>query len=310
MGVVAMLPQRAILALVVLSLAIAVHGTSCDVCGASASYSETIDTSGTYAKRTMVSNGCPNHYNLCTGKDGTDGCGATGEEGTATEAIEIAYSIDVPANPVIATETNSWPECEKETIAMALNGVPIYGGAVGSGDCDILDVTDSTAEWTSFDFCGGHARCLTFECNGDYHYHFPPSCLETQIGNMSDGHSPQIGWALDGFPVYGGWGPGGVYMTHTSQGCTGSYCLDSCSGLEMELPDVDNFKYRYYFNGPLSDLHTLPTDPKPATTDYPFAMICYKGCTWAEMEAGTAKCTGGSAGYTSSYTAAPLAGYT
>ena len=83
--------QSTILALVVLSLAVAVHGTSCDVCGASASYSETIDTSGTYAKRTMVSNGCPNHYNLCTGKDCTDGCGATGEEGTATEAIEIAY---------------------------------------------------------------------------------------------------------------------------------------------------------------------------------------------------------------------------
>jgi len=124
-----------------------------------------------------------------------------GYEGTATEAVEIAYSIDVPANPVIATESNTWPACEKETIAMALNGVPIYGGAVCSGSCDILDVTDSAAEWTSFDFCGGHARCLAFECNGDYHYHFPPSCLETQIGNMSDGHSPQIGWALDGFPV-------------------------------------------------------------------------------------------------------------
>lgn len=86
-------------------------------------------------------------------------------------------------------------------------------------------------------------------------------------------------------------GPGGVYMTHTAQGCTGEYCLDSCSGLEMELPAVDNFKYRYYcapggggalihqgtcryyFSGPLSDLYSLPTDPKPATTDYPFAMV-------------------------------------
>ena len=45
-------------------------GTYCDACSADAPscYSETIDTSGTYAKRTIASNGCPNHCN-CTGKD-------------------------------------------------------------------------------------------------------------------------------------------------------------------------------------------------------------------------------------------------
>ena len=32
-------------------------------------------------------------------------------------------------------------------------------------------------------------------------------------------------------------------MAHTAQGCTGNYCLDDCSGLEMELPGVDEFKY-------------------------------------------------------------------
>ena len=232
------------------------------MCGASASYSETIDTSLTHHKRTITSQGCPNHYNLCTGKEGTTGCGAYGVEGTATEAKEIAYSIEVPANPVIATSVNTAPECSKTTIGMAINGVPIYGGAVGSGTCDILDVTDSTAEWTSFDFCGGHARCLAFECSNDYHYHFPPSCLETQIGNISAGHSPQIGWSLDGFPVYGGRGPGGVYMRHTSQGCTGSYCLDACGGLEMELSDIDNFKYRYYFAGEDPNPNPNP-NPKP-----------------------------------------------
>ena len=108
----------------------------------------------------------------------------------------------------------------------------------------------------------------------------------------------------------GPFGPGGVAMAHTSQGCTGSYCLDECSGLEMELSGVDNFKYRYYFNGPLSDLSTLPTTPMPATTDYPFAFLCYKGCLWTDMEAGDAKCTGGAAGVTSGYVATALAGVT
>jgi len=187
--------------------------------------------------------------------------------------------------------------------------VPIYTGAVGS-NADILDVTDSEAEWTSFDFCGGHARCLSFSCDGDYHYHFPASCLETQIGALSDGHSPQVGWSLDGFPIYGSYGPEGVYMTHTDQGCTGDYCLDECSGLEMELPDVDEFKYRYYMNGPLSDLETLPTTPMPATSDYPFTLTCYRGCTYEDLENEESKCTGGSTGVTSDYTATATAGVT
>ena len=245
-----------------------------------ATYSETIDSSGTYAKRTIASNGCPNHYNYCTGKDGAEGCGALGEEGTGTEALVQSYSFEVPANPVLATSVDTTPECSTETIGMAINGVPIYSGAV-SANCDILDVDDAAGEWTSFDFCGGHGRCLAMDCTGDYHYHFPASCLETQIGAMSDGHSPQIGWSLDGFPIYGPFGHGGATYGHTAQGCVtdaanGAYCLDECSGLELEDSSLDNFKYRYYFNGPLSDLVTLPTTPMPATSDYPFALKCYK----------------------------------
>ena len=68
-------------------------------------------------------------------------------------------------------------------------------------------------------------RCRRAHIFNASHYHFPPSCLETQIGSLTDGHSPQVGWALDGFPIYGGKGPGGITMTHTNQGCTGDYCL-------------------------------------------------------------------------------------
>eukprot|EP00729_Bicosta_minor_P015779 gene15779-19125_t len=91
-------------------------------------------------------------------------------------------------------------------------------------------------------------------------------------------------------------------MSHTEQGCSVTYCLDGCSGLEMELPGVDQFKYRYYMNGPLADLVSLPTDPKPAASDYPFSLTCYKGCTWADLSAEAAKCAGGSTGVTSGYT--------
>lgn len=272
--------------------------TSCDAYGSSATYSEAI--SGT--ARVITSNGCPNHYSLCTGKSGVPGCGDIGEAGTATEAKEASKEISVMHTPVIAASTTN-VECTMGAIGIALNGVSIYSGAVNQ-NCDKVDVDDSTSEWTAFDFCSGHS-----ERTGDYHYHFPPSCLLAAIGDLSDGHSPQVGWSYDGFPVYGPKGPGGVDMTLcTNSGANSTYCLDSCSGMEMELSGVDEFKYRYYFTGATSDLSTLPTDPKPAATDYPFAFACYKGCTHEAFTAGT--CTNASAGTTSSYVAAPNAGYT
>ena len=108
---------------VVLALLLFISGddaASCDMCGADASYEETIDTSGTYAKRTITSNGCPNHYNVCTGK-GTGECGDVGEEGTGTEALVQEWVFEVPANPILATEVTD-KEFVQDTVAMALNG--------------------------------------------------------------------------------------------------------------------------------------------------------------------------------------------
>ena len=232
------------------------------MCGASATYTETIDAaSGGTARRTIVTSGCPNHYSVCTGK-GFGVCGAQGVEGTDTEATEQDKTLAIPASPVLISGSGTVDKtCTLGAIAISLNGVSIYGGAVDSA-CTQLDVTTTQSEWTSFDYCGGHSQN-----SGDYHYHFPPSCLLAQIGDLSDGHSPQVGWANDGFPIYGPLGPGGAAITHTAQGCTGTYCLDACSGLEMELPGVDSFKYRYYMTGATSDLSSLPVDPKPASSD-------------------------------------------
>ena len=65
-------------------------------------------------------------------------------------------------------------------------------------------------------------------------------------------------------------------MEFSSQGCTGAYCLDQCSGLLADLPNVDGFKYRYYFSGECSDLTSLPVDPRPSTKYAPFSFGCYK----------------------------------
>ena len=83
-------------------------------------------------------------------------CGNLAEEGSGTEATEQDKSLEVPANPVIAASVNDI-ECQTGTVALALNGVSLFSGAVDNA-CSILDVDDSEAEWTSFDYCGGHAE--------------------------------------------------------------------------------------------------------------------------------------------------------
>ena len=173
-------------------------GELCDACGASATYVEAISDSGGKKKRTITSSGCANHYSVCTGKPGI--CSAVGQEGSATEAKVQAKVIDIPAEPVIATTTKNI-ECSMGAIGIALNGVSIYGGAVDQS-CNKIETGDDTSEWTSFDMCTGHSQQM-----GDYHYHFPPSCLLVQAAATNaptgdaQGHSPQIGWSYDG--MYG-----------------------------------------------------------------------------------------------------------
>ena len=120
-------------------------GRSCDGCGASATYAEVITTSEGYSKRTITTSGCPNHYSICTGKPRSDGvCGDIGAEGTASEASDLDQTIAVPGEPVLARSTTNI-ECDMGAIAVALNGVAIYAGAVNT-QCDLLDVEDDSSE--------------------------------------------------------------------------------------------------------------------------------------------------------------------
>jgi len=268
----------------------------CDACGASATYSETISTDSGLKKRSITTSGCPNHYSVCTGKPGLAGCGGDGGEGTATEAKDQGKTIHVPAEPVLSSVGADDVECSVGEIATALNGVSIYSGAVDGG-CTLLGVVDPSSEWIDFDMCSGHSAP-----NGDYHYHFPPSCLLAQAeatNPTGTGHSPQVGWAWDGFPIYGPLYTGGIALSHAD--------LDECSGKHEELPAVDNFKYRYYMVGATSNLYALPSHPKPTEDAYPFVPKCFKGCKWADLQSGS--CTGAS-GVTASYVATAHSGYT
>ncbi len=75
-------------------------------------------------------------------------------------------------------------------------------------------------EGTSFDDCLGHPAP-----NGEYHHHLNPTCLYNDVDNSS--HSPIIGYAFDGFPVYGTFAYSNTNGTGTIRSMKSSYRLRS-----------------------------------------------------------------------------------
>ena len=90
------------------------------------------------------------------------------------------------------------------------------------------------------DLCGGHAGR-----GDDYHYHVKPKCMIEQMNNAGD--DAIIGWAFDGFPIYGDNNPDGSSINEN--------VLDVCNGQADPV-----YGYRY---------HTSP--------DAPYIIQCLMG---------------------------------
>ena len=149
----------------------------------------------------------------------------------------------------------------------------------------------------------------------DSTYYARRSCLLAQadadapVGTtIANGHSPQIGWAQDGFPIYGPFGAGGVQIQNCgTAGADATYCQDACGGYEGELDGVDNYKYRYYVTGKVGDLNALPSNPKPDSEAlyFPYTIRCHRGVTVSEYNS----VSGTTNGFTSAHTATAHPGY-
>jgi uncharacterized protein (TIGR03437 family) len=105
------------------------------------------------------------------------------------------------------------------TAVSAQIGPPPGGGPGGSSGDGIWRRNAYYGELLTFDSCVGHQPG-----NGMYHYHANPLCLRAQLNDnletvrtsrngatyreLSSGwhHSPILGWALDGYPIYGPYG--------------------------------------------------------------------------------------------------------
>ncbi len=107
---------------------------------------------------------------------------------------EHDYTYHIPLVPepnpgAISMDRNNANRALKMgAIGIAVNGVVFYNPF----DAGMTDATDL------MDRCCGHPSP-----DNRYHYHKYPVCVKSPFADEGKEHSPVIGWAFDGFPIYG-----------------------------------------------------------------------------------------------------------
>lgn len=142
------------------------------------------------------------------------------------------FTFLIPLHPQNASRTITVPAGGQ--IGVALNGVVFFGPLDANGNDAVVN------EGSSFDQCNGHPQA-----NGVYHYHEFSPCIANQTPGQ---HSPLIGFAFDGYPIYGPDGQNGTPVPQSS--------LDSCNGHY----DSEVGSYVYV-----------------ATNSFPYLLGCYRG---------------------------------
>jgi len=135
-----------------------------------------------------------------------------------------AGNPNTPANQNFCFKVTRNPQANNGTlvntplghVGIWTNGVSIFNArdAFSYNNGGIWNQDALPNEGASFDDCLGHPAP-----NGEYHHHVNPVCLyDAQNTQM---HSPVIGFAFDGFPIYGAYGytdamtPGAVSRMRT-----------------------------------------------------------------------------------------------
>lgn len=192
------------------------HCTAVEASVADAGFSDVAKVTCESGKALITSNTYPSHT-LMTGIVGTN-------EQVPVPAKD--YAAPVPLMPVLG----STPHTRDAALGVAVNGVPIYdytgGGEMTLEDLKHHQAQHDTLQTKQLDVCGGHAGR-----GDDYHYHVKPSCMIEQMKNAGD--TAIIGWAFDGFPIYGDNNPDGTPIAIGE--------LDICNG-----KTDDTFIYRYH----------------------------------------------------------------
>lgn len=153
---------------------------------------------------------------------------------TNPNAIQAqSINLTLPATPTVA----STPTCvPMGMIGFTTDGVAIFDAMDDSGhDAVAHEVQDS---------CGGHPNG-----NGQYHYHGPSPCMPNETT------SGLVGYALDGFGIYGEEDPATAKTLHDSD-------LDGCHGTTSQVDWHGHFVAMYHY---------------VLTEEFPYTVGCFKG---------------------------------
>ncbi len=212
-------------------------------------------------ERIIKSNGIPNHKTA-----------QFPGRGNPNAITAQNHEYRVPANPKVADQVSPM----HGEFGVAINGVPFDPGAA--------EFYDGEPGWQYEPLSGAielgidmsHAHV---QPTGKYHYHGLPTGLIDSINVESGKHSPLIGWAADGFPIYavygysdssdagttvqkltssyrvrqgdrpGGSAPGGKYdgtFVRDYEYVAGSGDLDECNGRQCVTPEFPDGTYAYF----------------------------------------------------------------
>jgi hypothetical protein len=140
------------------------------------------------------------------------------------------WRLTLPLQPACAAA----PEdvvASRGPIGLMVNGVAFFGPQNAQGQ------DAPSTEAATLDDCDGHADMMCA-----YHYHNDPACvfgLGTSIADhtLADGHPPVVGYAVDGFALYGPYASG---ADATLDGCNGH--VDATRGYHYHVtPETPYF---------------------------------------------------------------------
>jgi hypothetical protein len=146
---------------------------------------------------------------------------------------EQSITLSLPANPTASIQ----PNCVGGEVGIMLSGVVIFSAFDAEGrDAAAHEVQDN---------CDGHPQV-----SGFYHYHSLSDCI---VDNAT-GHSALMGYAFDGYGIYGYYGEDGKELTNTE--------LDECHG----------HTHLIEWNGQMVEMYHYH-----ATHEFPYVVGCFHG---------------------------------
>ena len=163
----------------------------------------------------------------------------------ATTAVVIkdptkaqTYKFTIPSTPKYSTTVT---KTSLGSIGVMISGTVLYNPYEGDNKTPAMannfTITDANGITASFvDKCTGHPT----PNQGAYHYHGLSSCVTAKVDTKGK-PSHVIGFALDGFPIYGDRDIKGKQLTAKN--------LDACNGILSATPEFPKGIYHYVLLG-------------------------------------------------------------